>query len=441
MTDMNVRRAAYELLKTIERSGQYSNIALDSAIKKNGITGKDRGLFTALVYGVIEKKLTLDYIIDALAEKPEKIEPEVRILLRLGLYQLMFLDKIPAHAAVNESVSLSRASGRSFVNAILRSYMRKKDELAFPDKQREPYRYLSVKYSFAEWICERLCAEYGTDEAEAYLTSLSSPPSMTLRVNTEKISREELQKKINASGIEASPCRHSPFGISLSGSAPLSDIPGFDFGEFFVQDEASHICVAALSPTENTKLLDACACPGGKSFSAAIEMKNQGEIFSFDLHKNKLSLIESGAKRLGLDIIKTREQDGRVFVPELEGYFDSIICDVPCSGLGVMAKKPEIRYKDKGAVDALPDIQYAILDNTSRYIKAGGTLVYSTCTTLRAENEDNVKRFLEAHTDFEAIDFTVGDITSKDGMLTLLPHIHGTDGFFIAKLQKKDSSI
>lgn len=441
MTDINVRRVAYELLKTIERSGQYSNIALDSAIKKNGIEGKDRGLFTALVYGVIEKKLTLDYTIDSLAEKPEKIEPEVRILLRLGLYQIMFLDKIPAHAAVNESVSLARSSGRAFVNAILRSYMRKKNELCLPDKDTEPYKYLSIKYSFAEWICERLCAEYGFDGAEAYLVALSSPPSLTLRVNTEKISREELLHKINASGTEASPCRHSPFGISLSGSVPVSAIPGFTEGEFFVQDEASHICVAALSPKENTKLLDACSCPGGKSFSSAIEMKNRGEIFSFDLHKNKLSLIESGAKRLGIDIIKTREQDGRVFVPELAGYFDSILCDVPCSGLGVMAKKPEIRYKDKGAVDALPEIQYNILDNTSRYIKAGGTLVYSTCTTLRAENEDNVNKFLESHPDFEAVDFTVGEISSVNGMLTLLPHIHGTDGFFIAKLQKKDSKI
>ncbi len=435
---MSVRRLALDIITKCERSGQYSNIALDSALKKNDLSEKDRALLTALSYGVIEKKITLDYIIDALAREPEKIDADVRNILRLGLHQLRFLDKIPSHAAVNESVELCKNRAKaSFVNALLRSYIRKKEEISFPDRETETARYLSVKYSFAEWICRALCDTYGEEEAEAYLLALSTPPSATLRVNTLKTAPKALLSRIRESGIDAAICRHSDFGIALADSAPISKITGFDEGEFFVQDEASHICIKALSPKAGEKLLDSCSCPGGKSFSAAIEMKNEGKVCSFDLHQNKLSLIESGAKRLGIGIIETRAQDGRVYLPEYEGYFDRVLCDVPCSGLGVMAKKPEIRYKDKGNVDSLPAIQYAILENCQRYLKPGGVLVYSTCTVLKEENEDIVARFLSNHTDFDRVDFTVGEISSANGTLTLLPHKHGTDGFFIAKLQKR----
>lgn len=435
---MSVRKIALDILTKWEKSGQYSNIALDSALKKNELSAPDRGLLTALSYGVIEKKITLDYIIDRLSRTPNKIDSDVRNILRLGLYQLIFLDKIPAHAAVNESVSLAKnRSSSSFINAILRAYLRQKDEISFPDKNEDFPIYLSVKYSFSKEICDILVSTYGQEGAEAYLASLSNPPSPTLRVNTTKISRDALLTKLNEAGFDAAKCTHSDFGISLCSSAPIQSLPGFDEGEFYVQDEASHICVKALAPQKGEKLLDSCSCPGGKSFSAAIEMENEGEIHSFDLHKNKLSLIESGARRLGIDIIKTKEQDGRVFLPEYEEYFDRILCDVPCSGLGVMAKKPEIRYKDISSIRALPEIQYAILDNTSRYLKRGGVLVYSTCTVLKEENENIVARFLESHPDFCRVDFTVGDIHSKDGMLTLLPHKHETDGFFIAKLQKR----
>ncbi len=435
---MSVRKTALDILTKWERSGQYSNIALDSALKKNELSAQDRGLLTTLCYGVIEKKITLDYIIDSLSRTPDKVDADVRNILRMGLYQLIFLDKIPAHAAVNESVSLAKnRPSSSFINAILRAYLRQKDDISFPDKSEDTGLYLSVKYSFSKEICEKLIQTFGADDAEAYLAALSTPPAPTLRVNTLKTTREALIEKLKKSGIDAIPCKYSDFGISLASSAPIAALPGFDEGEFYVQDEASHICIKALSPDAGNKLLDSCSCPGGKSFSAAIEMNNTGEICSFDLHKNKLSLIESGARRLGIDIINTKEQDGREYIPEYEEYFDAVLCDVPCSGLGVMAKKPEIRYKDMDAIRALPEIQYAILQNCSRYIKRGGTLVYSTCTVLKEENENNVTRFLKSNPDFCPVDFTVGDIRSTDGMLTLLPQKHGTDGFFIAKLQKR----
>lgn len=435
---MNARKLALDVITKCEKSGQYSNIALDSSLKKNGLEEKDRALFTTLSYGVIEKKITLDHIIDSLARSPEKIDADVRNILRLGLYQLVFLDKIPEHAAVNESVSLCKNRAKaSFVNALLRSYIRNKEEISFPEKEKDFARYLSVKYSFAEWICKKLCDTYGEEETESYLDALSSPPPATLRVNTKRTTRDSLLSRIKESGLDARACKHSDFGIALLSSAPVSRIPGFEEGEVFVQDEASHLCVKALDPKPGEKILDSCSCPGGKSFSMAIEMKNEGRVCSFDLHENKLSLIESGAARLGIDIIETKKQDGRVFVAEYEGYFDRVLCDVPCSGLGVMAKKPEIRYKDEGSVAALPEIQYAILSNCSRYLKPGGTLVYSTCTVLKEENENVVARFLSEHADFEAVDFSIGEISSDNGTLTLLPNKHETDGFFIAKLRKR----
>lgn len=435
---MNARKAALDILTRCERSGQYSNLALDSTIKKNDLSEPDRALLTSLSYGVIEKKITLDYIIDSLSRSPEKTDSDVRNVLRLGLYQLIYLDRIPPHAAVNESVSLCKnRAAASYVNAVLRSYIREGEKISFPDKDADFALYLSVKYSVAKWICRKLADEYGYDEAEACLAALSSPSAPTLRVNTLKTNRAALAKKLCDGGFAVKECPHSDFGLSLLSSAPISALPGFTEGEFYVEDEASHICVKALDPMPGKKLLDACACPGGKSFSAAIEMKNEGRVCSFDLHKSKLSLISDGAARLGIDIIETREQDGRVFLPEYEGYFDRVLCDVPCSGLGVMAKKPEIRYKDENAAAALPDIQLAILKNCGRYLKAGGVLVYSTCTVQKEENENIIARHLASSCEFAPLDFSVGGLSSHDGMLTLLPHKHGTDGFFIAKLQKR----
>ena len=257
---------------------------------------------------------------------------------------------------------------------------------------------------------------------------------MTLRVNTLKISRDEFIKKLTHKGIAAAPAPLSPCGVKISG-ASVADL-GIDEGLCFVQDEASQLCVLALDAKEGDKVLDVCSCPGSKSFGAAIEMNNNGEIRSFDLHENKLSLVKSGAERLGISILSTDSRDGRVFDETLEGYADKIICDVPCSGFGVIAKKPEIRYKDPAESSELSEIQHAILCNSARYLKKGGTLVYSTCTLLREENELNVERFLAAHGEFEPCDFKIGRISSQNGMLTLNPHDHGTDGFFIAKLRK-----
>ena len=431
---MNVRKLALDTLSKCESAAQYSNLALDAKIKQFNITGDDRSLFTVLVYGVIEHKLTLDYYISQLSSIPmEKIEASTRNILRLGLYQIIFM-RTADHAAVNETVALAPQRSRGFVNAILRNYLRKKDGISLPTA---PEALLSVKYSFPEETTKALMGYFGQDETEKLLSAMNEPPMMTLRVNTLKTSREALLGKLCDAGIKAEETKMSPFGIRLSESVPYSRLESICEGEFFVQDEASQISTAVLDSKSGDRVIDMCACPGSKSFGAALTMENSGELFAYDLSKSKLPLIASGATRLGISIIRSEAIDGRSFIPELESSADRIICDVPCSGFGVVAKKPEIRYKDIKSAAALPDIQYDILCNAARYLKKGGVMVYSTCTILPEENEKNIEKFLASHEDFEAVPFKVGELCAESGMITLFPHVHGTDGFFICKLTRR----
>lgn len=434
---MNVRELALAVLDRVMKDKSYSNIAVDTVIKREDLTGKDRSLFCVLVYGVIEKKITLDVLIDSLSHIPsDEIELSTRNLLRMGLYQLRFLDRVPDHAALNETVSLAPRRARGFVNAVLRSYTRQKDTLALPEKQPNLIRYLSVTYSYPEPFCQKLTEQYGKEKAEHILAAFDRTPALTLRVNTLKTSRDDLLNRLLDKGLDASPTAHSPNGIRLEG-ATLSEI-GLDEGLFFVQDEASQIATLALAAQKGDTVYDICACPGSKSFGAAMDMENTGSITSFDIHENKLSLVRKSAERLGITTLNTVARDGRDLDESLVDSADKVICDVPCSGFGVVAKKPEIRYKELSLSQALPQIQYDILSNACRYVKKGGTLVYSTCTIFSEENEDNVNRFLSEHPDFSLTPFETGDLCVKDGMITLLPCDHGTDGFFIAKLTRKE---
>ena len=431
---MNVRKLALDTLSKCESAAQYSNLALDSKIKKFNITGEDRSLFTVLVYGTIEHKLTLDYYIDALSSIPsDKIEPATRNILRLGLFQIIFM-RTADHAAVNETVSLAPQRSRGYVNAILRNFLRRREEIALPDDKES---LMSVKYSFPKETCRKFIDAFGSDETEKLLSAMNEPPKMTLRVNTLRISRDALLEKLSAAGIGAQSTEISPFGIRLTENIPYSELEAMAGGEFFIQDEASQISTAVLDPHSGDRVIDMCSCPGSKAFGAAIAMENKGELFAFDLSKSKLPLINSGAKRLGIDVIRADVHDGREFIPQLEGTADRIICDVPCSGFGVIAKKPEIRYKDIKSAASLPDIQYDILCNAARYLKKKGVMVYSTCTILPEENEENIRRFLSSHPHLMAVPFTVGPLSAESGMITLLPHVHGTDGFFICKLIRR----
>lgn len=421
----NIRAIALKLLGRCESAEQYSNLALDAVLRREELSSADRGLLTVLVYGTIERKLTLDYQITALASRSaEKIDPETRNLLRLGLYQLTYLGRVPDHAAVHETVELAPRRTKGFVNAILRAFLRGEKKLALPNEEKEPIDYLSVKYSFLPALCEIFVERFGMERTEAMLEAFNRQPPLTLRVNTLKCTREELLERLLAEGLSAEPTPESRSGIYVSG-APVGSLPGFSEGLFFVQDEASQLCVEALDARRGMKVLDTCACPGSKSFGAAADMQNEGRVISCDLHKNKLSLVESGAERLGISIIETQARDAREPNEEWRGAFDRVLCDVPCSGFGVFSKKPELRYKDPAKSAGLPDIQLAILENASTFLKSGGLLVYSTCTLLPEENRENVDRFLSAHPEYTLL---------RDR--TLYPDIDGTDGFYFAVLQK-----
>ena len=430
MTEIqNPRILALELLQKAEKSKQYSNIALDHALENSNMNEADKRLSSILFYGVTERKITLDHRIAKLSSrKLDELDGKVLCALRIGLYQLIYLDRIPPHAAINETVALCPKKSAGFVNAILRAHTR--TPMGKPESD-DPATLLSLTYSVCPALAQRFIDDFGIKKAREILNGFDQTAKTTLRVNTLKVDRETLLGAID--GAQAT--QNSPVGLFANGS--VRSLYGFDDGSFFVQDEASQICVEVLGATEGDLMLDICSCPGSKSFGSAIKMNNKGRIIAFDLHENKLSLVSKGAERLGIDIIETRAEDGRCFVPTLELCADRVLCDVPCSGFGVLAKKPELRYKDPSESARLPEIQRAILQNASRYVKRGGVLVYSTCTLLPSENEDNVNSFLATHPEFELAPWKIGNISAECGYLTLYPHVHGTDGFFIAKLIRK----
>ncbi len=419
---MNARKCAWEVLCRMEKAGQYSNLAVDAALRKADPEAADRALFTALVYGVIEKKLTLDACIDRFT-KENKPDPQVRNLLRLGIYQLLYFDKIPDHAAVNETVALAPRRAAGYVNAILRNFLRSGKQIPLPDGKTDPVGYCAVFYSVGRDLCARLISEFGIEKTKALLAASGEKPGVCLFVNTLRTTVADLQNALGAAGYPAEPVGDR--GLKLSQNAPVTALPGFAEGWFFVQDIASQNCVRALDPRPGMKLIDVCSCPGSKSFGAAIRMENTGEILCCDLHASKLPLVEKGAARLGISIIETKERDARNILPEWVGKADRVICDVPCSGFGVIAKKPELRYKNPAESVGLPIIQAAILETSSALVAPGGKLGYSTCTILSAENRSVVADFLQGHPDFSLIE-------EKQ----TYPDTDGVDGFYYAILQR-----
>lgn len=440
---VNVRELAFSSLLKCEIKQSYPNIEIDSVIEKHGITGVDRAFYTVLVYGTIERKLTLDYIISSFSGRElDKLDKEILVILRMGIYQILFMGGVPDHAACNECVELCKKKGKrsasGFVNALLRETVRKKDGIPYPDKNKEPLRYLSVVYSYPLWLCEMWLGDYGLEKCEKLMAALNESPDMTLRVNTLKADREDILGILEKDGIKADKGRYAPSAVRLLQSCPISSFEILRDGRVFVQDEASQLCAQILEAKPGDTVIDTCSCPGGKSFSIALNMNNKGKIHSLDLHANKLSLIKKGAEKLGIEIIETKAHDGSTYIEELKAKADKVLVDAPCSGLGVIAKKPDLRYKEKSPIERLPDIQYRILDASSNYVKDGGTLVYSTCTVNKRENEEVVARFLAAHSEFEAFDFEIGEvIVSCGGMITLYPDEHKTDGFFISRFKKK----
>ena len=436
---VSAREAALLSLCRIEKEGRYSNLEADLILRGGGLSEKDRGLYTRLVYGTIERKLTLDYLLSALSTRPfEKTDPGVKNLLRLSAYQILYADRIPVSAAVNEGVNLCKKyykGADGFVNALLRRLIRERDSLSFPQKDTDPIGYLSTYYSVSPGVCALFLEQFPIERCESLFEAMNKNPPTTLRVNTARISMEGFLKRLAEQGIPFEKTALAPYGVRVQ--TPVSSLDLFEEGLCFVQDEASQLCVAALHAGPHQTMIDCCACPGGKSFGAAIDMGNCGRVLSFDLHKNKLSLIDKGAERLGLSIIETAEADAAKPREALFEAADLLLIDAPCSGLGVLAKKPELRYKKVEETARLPQIQAAILENACRYVKKGGRVLYSTCTLLKRENEERYFAFLEDHPEFEEAPLGIPGAENVSH-LTLFPDVHGTDGFFISAMRRKD---
>lgn len=432
----NARLAALTALERCRRSGAWSSTAIDAVISKYKLDPRSAALASHIFLGVMQNVTLIDRCIDKCCTNKGKIEPKVRDILRCAVYQIAFMDKIPANAAVNEAVEqckklgYSRASG--FVNAVLRKISRNAYAIFELDNEGSA-EYLSVRYSHPLWLAEYMIERHGYDFAESFFAENNIEPQNAIQVNTLKTTALELKAMLERDGVEVND--HSWLKDCLTVKGNVAAMRGFNEGFFYVQDPAARAAVSAAELVSGMNVLDACAAPGGKSFASAIDMRNTGSILSCDLHEKKLGLIKSGADRLGIDIIKTKSHDARNAFDE---EFDAVIADVPCSGYGVIRKKPDIRFKPEAERLSLPDIQSAILDNAAQTLKVGGILIYSTCTVFSEENEDVVNDFLRTHENFEAVGFTLPNgKTAENGMYTFWPHIDGTDGFFICKLRRK----
>ena len=438
------RQTALQILQRVENDTAYSNITLDSMLSKSNLSKRDTAFVTNIFYGVIEKKLLLDYNLSLFSKQSiYKIDKTVLMIMRMGLYQIFFMDKVPNSAAVNESVKLCKAnnlySAASYVNGVLRSAIRS-GGLNYPDKRKGKNKYLSIKYSCPEEIIKLWRQSYGEENTIGILESLDGRPPLTARVNTTKISPSELKEAFIHDGISVHDSEILENALLLENTGSVERLSQYRDGLFHIQDTASQICCELLKPLENHTVLDVCSAPGGKTFTLAEIMNNKGKIISCDLYDSRLNLVADGAKRLSLDIVSTKECDAAK-VNDLP-MAARVLCDVPCSGLGIIRRKPELKYKNEIGLDTLPDLQYLILCNCSRFVKSGGILIYSTCTLNPAENNLNVIRFLNEHEDFEPFEIELPKNIKRGydenkNELTLFPHINNTDGFFISAFRRK----
>ncbi len=435
---MGARETALNALISCRKEGAWSNGVLKEYITRDRLDSRDAALASRLAYGVLQNRLKLDfYLQQLLTGKVKDLHPVVRDILHLGLYQLYEMDKIPESAAVNESVSLAKkyckkqrnASG--LVNAVLRNAVRSRDSLKQPTGWQE-------KYSHPQALIDLLKPYVGKERIEPMMIANNEAPNTVAQVNTLKTTMAELQAKLEAEHVTAQPHGWMPDCLVLSNTGALEQLTSFKEGLFYVQDPAAKLSVLCAEIPENSRVLDCCAAPGGKSFAAAIAMKGTGTIISCDVHAHKAGLIANGAQRLGIPDLTARQFDATVRNPDWVSGMDVVICDVPCSGYGIIRKKPDIRYKNLAEMAKLPELQMRILGNVADYVRPGGVLLYSTCTLTYGENEGVVEAFLKDRTDFALEPLALpGNFPKNDsGMLALVPGEFDTDGFFIARLRR-----
>ena len=434
---MSARETALQVLTAMRKEEGWANSLLKEQIARDKLDRRDAALATRLVYGVVQNRLRLDFYLEQLLTgKIKSLRPVLRDILHLGLYQLFFMDKIPASAAVNESVALAKryckkmANAPSLVNGVLRSAQRLGNDWKEPES-------LSQSYSHPENLVALFRSYVGQEKLEAMLKANNEAPETVIQVNTLKTTAARLLESLEAEGVGARPHPWMKNCLILIGTGAIEGLSAFQKGEFYVQDAAARLAVDVAQIKPGMRVVDCCAAPGGKSFAAALALEGEGEIFSSDLHAHRTHLIEKGAQRLGFDNIFVSQRDASQEKPEWENSMDAVLVDVPCSGYGIIRKKPDIRYKDPDSMKDLPQLQLQILLAQAKQVKAGGTLIYSTCTLVRRENEGVVEKFLKARPDFTLEKLALPAVfPGNDGMLRLLPGEYDTDGFFIARFRR-----
>lgn len=440
---INAREIIFNILYEVDEKGAFSNVSINRNLEDT-IEKKDESFVREIVYGVLENRLYLDYIIKDFSKiRFNKISVKVRNILRMGIYQIIFMDKVPDSAACNEAVNLAKKithkGTHGFINGILRSVIRNRSNIKFPDKNKTPIDYLSVKYSNPMWLTKRWIDGFGYEFTESLLECNNKKPLLNIRVNTLKVTRDELVLLLKSKDLNVEKTIYSDDGIVIYNPFRITETEEFKNGFFTIQDESSMLVGDIMNPVEGSLVIDLCSAPGGKCTHLAQKMKNKGKIISRDIYDHKIKLIDQNAKRLGINIIETQKFDASILDESLLEKADYCLVDAPCSGFGIIRRKPEIKWtKNEDDLTKINDIQYKILLNASRYIKKNGTLIYSTCTIEKNENINIIKKFLKHNKDFELSSINNTKLpNSENGYIELYPNIHNTDGFFIAKLIKK----
>ncbi len=450
MPKPNAREIALMVLKEVDGEGAYSNIALNRLLEKHRPGKLDRAFATELVYGTLRNLNTLDWLLGHFLKQPMKKQTSwLRSILRLGAYQIVFMDRVPDSAAVNESANLAgryaHAGAVNFVNGVLRNLARGYKNIAYPDYESDPVAHIALRYAHPPWLVQRWLRDYGPDDTIALCRADNAPAPNTIRTNTLKITREDLAERLAAEGVDSRATAFAPEGLYIEGFMSLHGFKPFEEGLFQVQDESSMLVGHALSPAPGSFVLDATSAPGGKATHLAQLMGDRGTVMAADIHPHKLDLIEDNCRRLGISCVHAFLADARDFSGELAGKADYVLVDAPCSGLGVLRRRPDSRWRrTPEQIPEILELQRRILNSAASCLKPGGVLVYSTCTLAAEENLAQVKHFIEDNTFFVMEDLTpylpqaLGlEQTMTNGYLQLLPHKHGTDGFFIARMRKK----
>ncbi len=428
------RNCALEALLQVEENSGYSNIVLDKTLRKANLEKRDSALCSHIFYGVLEKRITLDFYISKFLTKPAfTLNNAIREILRIAFYQALFLDKIPDSAIVNEAVNCAREIKKEaltgFINGVLREFFRKKDSIMLPSSNSD--EDLSIQYSVPEPLIEMWKNQYGEKNAIEILESFSLKSRNYIRINSKKVQTLDLGEKYH----------HLNFAYELPLVGDLTQLDEFKQGLFHVQDLSSQYLCEILSPKVGETVVDVCSAPGGKTFTISQEVGESGKVYAYDLYKGRVKLIREGAYRLGLTNVLASMRDATCEKYELENA-DKVLCDVPCSGFGTIRRKPEIRYKDLSDLNDLPTIQYDILKKSAKFLKKGGVLIYSTCTLNKKENGDIADKFLSENSDFEPVSVIIPKgikkvVLEPENQLTIMPYASDGDGFFVAMFRKK----